>query len=357
MDLATKVGQLFFVGFEGTEDSEGLRKYLAEIRPGGLIAFARNIVDADQMRSLNAALLSLSAEVATRSEVAPFISVDQEGGRVSRLRALLPPLPTAADLSRLEATRVRAYAEALGRALDALGFNADFAPVVDLSEPGAANGIGDRSFGQDAAQVSRYARAFIEGLTKAGIASFLKHFPGLGATELDSHIGLPVCTRGETELWERDLRPFRECAALAAGIMTAHVHCPPFEARARAASLSESVITGLLRRRMEFEGLAVTDDLEMGAVAGPPPGELARSAIHAGNDMIMFCNSEEKARAAYHALMDDVRSERLPEARIDRSVERILEAKRRFGLIAGRTTISKASWDAALNGLAPYAVA
>lgn len=352
MDLPGKVGQLFFVGFDGTEDSASLRDFLAEVRPGGLIVFARNILDPAQMQALNAALLESAPGPA-----APFISVDQEGGRVSRLRTLLPALPTAAHLGMLEEGRVLAYAGALGQALTALGFNADFAPVVDLSSPGAANGIGDRSFGEDAGRVSLSARAFIEGLAESGVASFLKHFPGLGATEIDSHTGLPVCTRDDREMWERDLRPFRECAASAAGIMTAHVHCPSFDPASRAASLSESVITGLLRQRMSYDGLAVTDDLEMGAVAGPPPGDLARQALRAGNDMVMFCNSEQTAREAFRTILDDALAGRLEETRLDLSVDRILGAKRRFGLHqrAGHRA-SGARWAAALDALSTYAV-
>jgi beta-N-acetylhexosaminidase len=348
MDAQSQIGQLFFVGFDGTADSPSLRAYLEELRPGGVILFARNIVDAEQVRSLNAFLFE-------RLDPKPMIAVDQEGGRVSRLRGVLPPLPAAVALADRTDEAIRDYSRSLGRALAALGFNTDFAPVVDLSTPGAVNGIGDRSFGEDAGEVVRCARAFCRGLEDAGVASFLKHFPGLGATDLDSHIGLPRCARSAAELWERDLRPFRECADDAAGVMVAHVHCPTFDpGEPVAASLSKAVIAGLLRARIGFEGLSVTDDLDMGAVTGPPPEDLARLSFLAGNDMIMFCNSESKALAASRAMLDDLREGRMESQRLERSLERIARAKRRFGIGAGEPARGPDSWRAALSELSAY---
>jgi len=355
MDLPVKVGQLFFVGFDGAADGSALRDYLGEMRPGGLIHFARNIESAEQVTALNGTLYDV---LKASGCPVPFISVDQEGGRVSRLRKILPSLPTAAQLVPLGEARIREYGRALGEALAALGFNADFAPVVDLSAPGAVNGIGDRSFGEEAAQVVRCARAFIAGLTDAGITSWVKHFPGLGATDLDSHIGLPVCGREAAEMWDRDLLPFRECATEAAGVMIAHVHCPTFDPGPPvAASLSRAVVTGLLRARMGYDGIALTDDLEMGAVAGPPPEQLALATLEAGSDMIMWCNSEEKARAAYLGVLDAVRSGRVDERLVDRSVERILAAKARFGITGPPRAASTRDWKAALADLQEWAIA
>jgi beta-N-acetylhexosaminidase len=133
-------------------------------------------------------------------------------------------------------------------------------------------------------------------------------------------------------MWDRDLLPFRELSDEAAGVMIAHVHCPVFDPDAPVpASLSRAVVTGLLRARMGYDGIALTDDLEMGAVAGPPPEELSVATLEAGSDMIMWCNSEEKARRGYRGVLDAVRSGRIDEARIDRSLQRILAAKARFG--------------------------
>ena len=355
MDLETKIGQLFFVGFEGHAASPALERYLAGLRPGGLIFFARNIVDAGQIVALNECLRRAI-------DPPPLIAVDQEGGRVSRLRAVLPPLPPAAQLANLPDGQLRAYGAALGAALSALGFNTDFAPVVDLSAPEAASGIGDRSFGEDAATVVRCARAFVSGLSDVRVASFLKHFPGLGATEVDSHLSLPLCTRDGGALWERDLLPFRAVGREAAGVMVAHAHYPAFDPdRSVPSSLSEPIVTGLLRRRMGYDGLALTDDLEMGAVAGPDPGTLALQSLSAGNDMVMFCNHPERALEAYRAVLAAVRSGRLEQAVVDRCVARIMAAKFRFGVLdeqrpAGRAESPRA-FEAAIAALQPFATA
>lgn len=355
MDLESRIGQQFFVGFHGAAGSPELARYLKELRPGGIIFFTRNIENMEQVRELCEFLRSAV-------DPRPFIAVDQEGGRVSRLRGLLPPLPPAAALAPLGGDQIRAYARALGGVLASLGFNTDFAPVVDLSSPGAANGIGDRSFGEDADLVARCSRAFVAGLTDAGIVSFLKHFPGLGATSIDSHVSLPVCTRGGTALWERDLLPFRSCGRDAAGVMIAHAHYPAFDPdRTIASSLSKAVVSDLLRGRMGFDGVALTDDLEMGAVAGPDPGAIALASLRAGNDMIMFCNHPEQALDARRAILDEVRSGRLEEAIIDRSVARITAGKFRFGVLDGgdgpRRRPERPSFHAAVAELAQFALA
>jgi beta-N-acetylhexosaminidase len=355
MDLEIKIGQLFFVGFNGTEPGPALDAYLDRLSPGGVILFARNIASAGQVRDLNEHI-ARSCEDGT-AEWAPFIAVDQEGGRVSRLRSILPPLPTAASLAGESDTRIRDYGRALGVALRALGFNTDFAPVVDLSSPGAASGIGDRSFGEDARVVARCARSFVDGLREASVASFLKHYPGLGATEVDSHLSLPVCSRSPEELWARDLLPYRDCAAHAAGIMVGHAHYPGLDPGSTLpATLSTAVVTDLLRGRMAYEGLAITDDLEMGAVAGPGPGELAVRALLAGNDMVMFCNDPEAALAAARGVVEAVRGGRLLEDRIDRSIRRVLESKRRFGILRRTAEDSSPTIAEAIEGLAPFTV-
>lgn len=351
MDLDSTIGQLFFVGFDGTLPSRGLEQYLARLRPGGLIHFSRNIVDGPQVRNLNQVLLAAVTPP-------PLIAVDQEGGRVSRLRSILPPLPPAASLARESDERLTAYGGALGAALAALGFNADFAPVVDLSSQGAPSGIGDRSFGGEASEVVRCASAFVRGLGGAGIASFLKHFPGLGATVVDSHVSLPLCPRDEATLWERDLLPYRSCAREAAGVMVGHAYYPALDPEAPIpASLSRRVVTRLLRERIGYEGLVVTDDLEMGAVAGPDPGELAVKALLAGNDMVMFCNRPDAAIQAMGRVREAMTSGRLDTERIEGSIARILEAKRRFGLLEAGRPAGPDALEAAIAGLAPFAVA
>ena len=354
LDLATRVGQLFVVGFEGTAPTGELDRFVRDLRPGGLVLFSRNVADGAQLRALNGAL-------ARATSPPPLLAVDQEGGRVDRLRAILPPMPPAAALASWSEERIRLYAAALGGVLSAAGFNTDFAPVLDLSRADAENGIGDRSFGEDAALVARCGGAFAAGLGDAGIAPFLKHFPGLGATEVDSHIEMPVCTREGAALWERDLLPFRACARQAAGIMIGHAHYPAFDPdRAVPASASEAIVTGLLRRRMDFVGIALTDDLGMGAVAGPSAGDIALRCLRAGNDMVMFCNRPDDARAAYETVLAAAVDGRIPEDLVDRAVGRILSAKARFGITglggprAGETS-QRPELRAAILKLQPFA--
>ena len=170
MELESKVGQLLFVGIEGTEESSDLREFLEEFKPGGIVLFARNIQSPDQVRRFCA---FLSAAV----DPAPFLSIDQEGGRVNRLSPLVGPLPPAAALARqTKKNVVREFGVQTGRALKALGFNMDFAPCVDLSTPEATNGIAERAFGNDARTVVRLAGAFLDGLQSEGVAGVLKHF-------------------------------------------------------------------------------------------------------------------------------------------------------------------------------------
>lgn len=346
MDLAARIGQTLFVGIDGTEDSPSLQTYLRTIRPGGVVIFGRNITSADQLQAL-------TRTVARSVDPAPFLAIDQEGGRVSRLRTLVPDLPAAATLATWSEARLVAYARDLGDALAALGFSMNFAPVVDLSAPGAANLIGDRSFGLDEQNVAACAKAFIQGHLQAGIVSVLKHFPGLGATEVDSHVALPVLARDQEALWSRDLHPFRECAPEAVGVMVAHVHCPGFDPESqKPASLSRAVVEGLLRGSLGYGGLVVTDDMDMGALGTAAPGDLASDALAAGNDMVLFCNHTDKALAAFEALLADAEEGRLPAGRLEAAVSRIAHAKGRAATARAGRSRPVPGWEGAREALA-----
>jgi len=328
MHVHSKIGQLFFIGIEGTEETAELRSFLEEIRPGGIVLFARNILDPSQTRALCAFL--------TRSvDPPPFISIDQEGGRVNRLSGLVGELPPAATIAgRLPAGAVRDYAAQTGRALKALGFNMDFAPCVDLSRPGASNGIGDRSFGEDPETVARRGEEFVGGLQSEGIAAVLKHFPGLGSTEADTHERMPTCAKPEGALWDEDLLPFRRLAPHAAAVMLAHAHYSSLDPDRRiAASLSGSVVGKLLRGRMGYGSVAITDDLEMGAVCQEmTPDGLAVFALLVGGDMVMFCKSRTRIRNAWRGTLKAIHAGRLSRERVDESLGRILALKGRLGL-------------------------
>src|SRR2546422_2871882 len=259
LSLEDKVGQLFWIGFHGIALDPPLRSLLERVRPGGLILFARNIENARQVRALNDALSG-------SLRIPPFIALDQEGGRVNRLKPILGPIPPNLALARGKAaTRaVGRQAGATARALRSLGFSVNLAPVLDLSGPGAANGIGDRAFGEDPATVCRLARVFLETHLRSGVIPVGKHFPGLGSAGADTHLTLPVISKSRARLTREDLVPYRRLNRHLPVVMAGHASYPALQDRPGPATLSRAVIEGLLRRRLGYRGMILTDDLEMG---------------------------------------------------------------------------------------------
>jgi beta-N-acetylhexosaminidase len=238
----------------------------------------------------------------------------------------------------------------------------DFAPVVDLSKPGAPSGIGDRSFAENAETVSWLAAAFIDALQSEGVAAVLKHFPGLGPTDADTHLCMPTSAKPLAALWEEDLLPFRQLAGRASAIMIAHAHFEAFDPdRPVAATLSGSIVQGLLRGRLAYDGLALTDDLEMGAVCRElPPAELAPLALEVGCDMVMFCRKEEAIRDAQMGILRSIETGALSWERVERSLERVLAVKRRAGASPVGPELPAAEFSeahAALGGIAAQLLA
>ena len=290
-------GRVLLVGLPGATLDPETAGRIARLAPAGLILFARNLETPAQTRSLIAAFKE-------RLPYPTLVAVDQEGGRVSRLAPWVGATPSAAAIARAGVDGARRYAAATGGALSALGFNLDFAPVVDLCEPEAQNGIGDRSFGSDPERVGPLARAWLEGLGQHGVAGCLKHFPGLGLTRVDSHERLPVDARGRDELEIRDLVPYRRLASTAPAVMVGHAHYPGLDPEpGLPASLSHPIISGLLRGTLGYSGLVVSDDLEMGAVAPlDTDGAAAVRAVAAGCDLVLYCARLERAERAARAL-------------------------------------------------------
>ncbi|MDO9712435.1 beta-N-acetylhexosaminidase [Paracraurococcus lichenis] len=277
--------------------------------PLGAILFARNIVDPDQLRALTAELReALGAD-------APIL-VDQEGGQVARLRPpLWPAFPPAAGFTAGPEAAARANAALLGLACADVGFDVVCAPVLDLRIPGAHDIIGDRSFGEDPAEVARLGRATIEGLQEAGCIPVIKHIPGHGRALVDSHLDLPRVTAGKDDL-ALDCAPFAALAAAGAWAMTAHILYEALDAE-RPATLSPLVIERVIRGAIGFAGVLVSDDLCMKALRGDP-GALAAEAIDAGCDLVLHCNGvlEETAAAlAGCPALSEAAEARLAEAR------------------------------------------
>jgi beta-N-acetylhexosaminidase len=292
-DWKRLAGTVLMVGFEGEEPEEKLRA----LGPAGIILFSRNLESAEQTIGLTERLKRLLPGPA-------LLALDQEGGRVSRLEPFIGPTPPAAALARAGRATVREFGAGTGQALRALGFNIDFAPVVDLCGPEATNGIGDRSFGTDPGRVAELAGSFLEGLQAAGIAGCLKHFPGLGRTAVDSHVELPVASTGRERLEAEDLLPYRLLCPDAASVMIGHAHYPALNPEeSLPASCSPQIVTGLLREKLGYQGLVVSDDLEMGAVADlDQDGAAALRALTAGCDLLLYCRDLERAEIAAEAI-------------------------------------------------------
>ncbi|MDC0675624.1 beta-N-acetylhexosaminidase [Nannocystis radixulma] len=313
-------GQLFFVGFEGTTLPLDLARLLGQGRIGGVILFARNIEGPAQLRGLVRAL-----HEAAPPDVPLLVAIDQEGGRVQRLKApwtLWPPMRALGR--RDEPATTAAVAEALARELSDLGIGLDFAPSVDVDTNPANPVIGDRSFAAEPQRVARHATAFIAAMQAAGVAACAKHFPGHGDTRSDSHFELPRLSHDLDRLREVELVPFAAAArAGVASIMSAHVL---FEAldRKRPATLSPPVMQ-LLRGELEYDGVVFTDDLEMKAVADHfTPEQRVRGSLEAGLDALLVCSKADLRDECLRVL------ERLPDALVEAPLRRVVALKQQY---------------------------
>ena len=289
--------------------------------------FRRNVVSFAQVARLNGGLQKL----ATQKFKAPlFLMIDQEGGLVTRLRTATP-LPSALALAHVEdGDFVRRFAAASAEVLNQVGFNVNLAPVLDVSSPERDSFIGNRSFGDDPDRVTEVTQAFARGTSEGGVLPTAKHFPGHGGVTANSHKVTPRKLGTVDELKARDLVPFEAFAAAEypRAIMTAHLSVPSLDPSGLPATYSSAIIGGQLRDGLGYQGLVITDDLEMsGAAISPDPGERAVKAFLAGNDMLMFAGTPARQRQAYDGLLRAVREGRVPLARLDESVSRILNAK------------------------------
>ncbi|MFN6963436.1 MAG: glycoside hydrolase family 3 N-terminal domain-containing protein [Pyrinomonadaceae bacterium] len=335
--IEEKIGQLFFIGLHGTELEGDAARLVDEIRPGGVCLFARNIREAAQTRALLDALRGALP-------VEPLLSLDQEGGLVDRLRRVVTPMPSASKLrSESDAAEL---ARIIAECARILGFNMDFAPVVDVVDGprgGYSNGgLVSRAFGKSADDVVRLAGTFLSELRSCGVVGCIKHFPGLGASQVDSHEELPLVAVSDDEFRSVDLAPYVELIERGGvqAVMVAHAAYPTLalqESRADGkllpSSLSSRYIDNLLRRELGFEGLVVTDDLEMGAIVRNfGIAEACRLAIAAGADMLAICARPEAVREGFDALAEAVARGEISEARIDTSLARIAGVKQTLSL-------------------------
>lgn len=322
------VGQLLLVGVPGPELDAGTAKSFRAIQPGGYILFGRNIRSPAQLRKLTDDLRDLSHEE-------PVITIDQEGGRVSRLRLIGNEPPSAQQLrDKGDVNLVRQHGTLTGQLLRLFGFNLDLCPVLDLSfDDEADNSLRGRCYGRTVEQVVELAGAFDEALRATGVLSCGKHFPGYAAAGLDPHHELPKIDRTRAELERAELAVFRAFSKRVSSMMVCHGWYPAFDASRLPASLSRNVVTGLLRDELGFDGLVMTDDLDMGAILNEVTFEDAiRNAIYAGNHFAMICHRVTLATDAASVL-----------DKLDpRQLEGALEAVERFRTqLAPPTTFSE----------------
>lgn len=316
------MGQLLLTGVPGAELDAETAGRIQRIQPGGFILFGRNIRSPEQVRKLIEDLRDLCA-------IEPFITIDQEGGRVSRLRLIGEEPPNAEALrKRGDLGLIRKHGDLTGRLLRLFGFNLDLCPVLDVSCDGDLhNSLFGRCYGETPQEVVDKAGTFNRALRKRGILSCGKHFPGYSAARVDPHHALSVIEKSREELETHDLIPYRALLPDLDSIMVAHAHYPALDPdRGRwPASLSEQVIQRFLRDQLGYEGLVMTDDLDMGAVLNEVSFEdTIRHAITAGNDVAMICHRLELVEAARGHLA------KLPHPVLDDALRRIEATKRKL---------------------------
>jgi len=292
------IGQLLIVGFDGTEMTPRLTSLLTRLQPAGVILFARNIKDPGQTWRL---LLDCQKCVTTPL----FTCVDLEGGNVDRFRDALGPTPSAADVFATGDRKLfRKHGQIIGENCRALGFNVDFAPVLDLAFEASSKVMSSRAVSPDPHQVASYARGFLTGLRTAGVLGCGKHFPGLGEGTLDSHHDLPVIDKPLKKLWAEDLLPYRTLRAQVPLVMISHAAYPKVTKDKTPASLSKIWITEILRKRIGYRNLIVSDDLEMGGVLSAAPiGQATVEFVRAGGDLCLICHREDYIAEAYAELI------------------------------------------------------
>lgn len=318
-------GQLLVVGIPGPELPVEIRDQLRNRALGGIILFARNLPDLKGAQRL----CSEIAE-ACPTPWPPFVGIDQEGGRVARLRQGVTPVPPMRVLGQLDDPALsRLVAQQQALELGALGFNINFAPVADVDSNPENPIIGDRSFGSDPALVTRHCLQFVEGFQANGLMACIKHFPGHGDTDVDSHLDLPSVRRSVVELRQTELYTFERLARHSATAMTAHVVFSALDSVP--ATLSPRLCTTLLRGEFGFDGVLFSDDLEMGALRRHWPIEQsAPTAVSAGCDALLICSDASQIRLAHQALTARIEADDAFRFRCREAVETSLKMRRRF---------------------------
>ena len=329
MTLDEKIGQMIITGFNGSEYNDDMDRLINEYKVGGVILFARNIEDSSQMIELTRALQE------NNNNIPLFISIDEEGGRVSRLPDDIEKFPAAFDIGLINNDQT-AYenGKEIGYTLKRLGINLDYAPVLDIYSNLNNTVIDDRAFGTEESIVSTMGIATMKGIEDAGVIPVIKHFPGHGDTEVDSHYGLPIVYKTLEELRNFEFIPFVK--AIESGcdvIMVSHIILNEVDS-SNPASLSKIVISDLLRKDLEFDKVVITDDMSMGAITSIMSIEEACiKSIEAGCDILLLGNAYEEIEQVIDSIKLKIYNGEISEEHINKSVNRILELKEKYNVM------------------------
>lgn len=330
-DLEKKVAQLFIVGVPGKTLSPQEQKLIERLGPGGYILFKHNIESVEQTIELNNSLQK-SSDIGAWRSLPSWISVDQEGGRVQRVREPAAIWPPAKLLGQLNSPKT-AYEAGFTMAteLASLGFNVNYAPVLDVPDDWSNPALGDRCFSTDPEIVASMGSAFLRGIQRAGVLAVAKHFAGHGAVKVDSHVELPTCHRSIEQLRDCDWVPFRRAIrARVEGVMTAHVLYEDIDSE-RPATLSRRVLQDHLRKELRFSKLIFTDDMGMGAISQKYSlEESVFLAIEAGCDQILLCHNFDELESVCMNIVRAFESGALPKSKLDEAIERIQSSKQKW---------------------------
>ena len=327
MSDADKVGQLMMIGIHGKSLNDDAKFMLNEYRVGGIILFDRNMESKDQVKTL---ITDINKAGKSAGLTPLFLGIDQEGGAVARMDDKLIKVPPAEEVGKEPVEQAAALAKAVGTELKDLGFNINFAPVADL---GLTYG---RSYSTNPDEVVRYASAVGKSYDEAGLWYSYKHFPGIGKTDVDLHADTSIVPVSKETLLSEDTKVFvdliKQSKPNTYTIMVSHAMYPQIDPD-HPASLSKAIITDWLRRDMGYNGVVVTDDMDMGALAKHYTfGDMAVQSILAGSDILLVCHEYEHMQEAYNGLMKAVKDGRISKERLDESVKRILLMKMSRGL-------------------------
>jgi beta-N-acetylhexosaminidase len=336
LPLEQQVGQFLFIGLPGTELDAQTRDLITQVQPGGIIIFGRNVAGPEQLRSLLDGVRELV-------HTPPLFGIDQEGGLVDRLRRIFTPMPAARTIRQHgDLAAARALGRITGEVLRMLGFSINFAPVMSIMTEDRdllSNGLYSRSYGRSPGEVLGYTTVYLRGLQGTGLLGCLKHFPGIGAGEVDSHEEMPVVQLSHDDLIAQDLAPYIELFQRRDDrircVMVSHGGFPNIDIREEItggllepASLNYNIVTKLLREELGYKHLVVTDDLEMGAILRHYEiGDAVLKAALAGEDMLLICATPETILRGHEALLEAARDGRLPATRIEQSLSRIALTK------------------------------